>query len=71
LIEIEISSARRIGSESKAAWNRAVNRSHRKVQNPVDAATRPGDTHRTMTAEPFSFRLAELGLLSIVVILPR
>jgi hypothetical protein len=34
-------------------------------------ATAPGDTHRAMTAEPFFFGTAELGLLSIVVILPR
>jgi hypothetical protein len=70
-IEIETSSRRCIGSESKAARRRAVNTNvRRKVQNPLDAAAIPGNTRLAMTTDRSLFCAADLGLISIAVILP-
>jgi hypothetical protein len=72
LIEIETASARRIGTESKAAGARAVNTDLcRKVQNTLDAGAAPGDTRLAMTTDRLFSAAADLGLISIVVILPR
>jgi hypothetical protein len=67
------SSRRRIGTESKAGLAGAVNTDvRRRVQNvALDRRGAHRNTRRTMTRNHLHIPAADLGLISILVILPR
>jgi uncharacterized phage protein gp47/JayE len=69
-IEKMFSSARRMATESKAAQADGVKAHYRKVQNGVDAYGRADHTRQTMRTSSAPVAVAEIGLVSILI-LPR